>query len=177
MGVEFYEEEGYFRAYTRGLKGAVIRLPVASVGATENIVLAAVKARGVTVLQNAAKEPEIISLCEFLTKAGAIIEGTGTDTLLIKGLEELHGITYRIPSDRIVAGTYLFSVLGTGGHIFLRDAPVQHMYAVLKKQWKWEPDLLFPKTEYRSWQNRYRMRFLIRRRRSIRGSRPICSPR
>lgn len=57
-------------------------------GATENIVLAAVKARGVTVLQNAAKEPEIISLCEFLTKAGAIIEGTGTDTLLIKGLEE-----------------------------------------------------------------------------------------
>lgn len=65
-------------------------------------------------LQNAAKEPEIISLCEFLTKAGAIIEGTGTDTLLIKGLEELHGITYRIPSDRIVAGTYLFSVLGTG---------------------------------------------------------------
>ena len=117
MGVEFYEEEGYFRAYTRGLKGAVIRLPVASVGATENIVLAAVKARGVTVLQNAAKEPEIISLCEFLTKAGAIIEGTGTDTLLIKGLEELHGITYRIPSDRIVAGTYLFSVLGTGPYI------------------------------------------------------------
>ena len=94
MGVEFYEEEGYFRAYTRGLKGAVIRLPVASVGATENIVLAAVKARGVTVLQNAAKEPEIISLCEFLTKAGAIIEGTGTDTLLIKGLEELHGLGF-----------------------------------------------------------------------------------
>lgn len=133
MGVEFYEEEGYFRAYTRGLKGAVIRLPVASVGATENVILAAVKARGVTVLQNAAKEPEIISLCEFLTKAGAIIEGTGTDTLLIKGLEELHGITYRVPSDRIVAGTYLFSVLGTGGHVFLRDAPVQHMHAILKK--------------------------------------------
>lgn len=133
MGVEFYEEEGYFRAYTRGLKGAAIRLPVASVGATENVILAAVKAKGVTVLQNAAREPEITSLCEFLTKAGAVIEGIGTDTLLIKGQEELHGITYRVPADRIVAGTYLFSVLGTGGHVFLRDAPVQHMHAVLKK--------------------------------------------
>lgn len=132
MGVEFYEEEGYFGLIREDKRGGN---PAAGsqCGSNRKYRSRSRKGQGVTVLQNAAKEPEIISLCEFLTKAGAIIEGTGTDTLLIKGLEELHGITYRIPSDRIVAGTYLFSVLGTGGHIFLRDAPVQHMYAVLKK--------------------------------------------
>lgn len=133
MGVEFYEEQGYFRAYVKELHGAVIKLPVASVGATENVILAAVKAKGVTVLQNAAMEPEITSLCEFLVKAGAKIEGIGGNTLIIKGEDHLHGVAYRVPADRIVAGTYLFSVLGTGGHIFLRDAPIQHMKSMLQK--------------------------------------------
>lgn len=133
MGVEFYEEQGYFRAYVKELRGAVIKLPVASVGATENVILAAVKAKGVTVLQNAAMEPEITSLCEFLVKAGAKIEGIGGNTLIIKGEAHLHGVAYRVPADRIVAGTYLFSVLGTGGHIFLRDAPIQHMKSMLQK--------------------------------------------
>lgn len=133
MGVEFYEEDGYFRAYVKELHGAVIKLPVSSVGATENVILAAVKAKGITVLQNAAPEPEIVALCEFLKSAGATIEGIGGTTLLIKGEQKLHGVTYRVPSDRIVAGTYLFSVIGTGGHIFLRDAPVSHMKSMLQK--------------------------------------------
>lgn len=133
MGVEFYEEEGYFRAYVKELKGAVIHLPVSSVGATENVILAAVMAKGVTVLQNAAREPEITALCEFLKSAGAVIEGIGSDTLLIKGGEALHGVSCRIPADRIVAGTYVFSVLGAGGHVFLRDAPVGHMHGILRK--------------------------------------------
>lgn len=133
MGVEFYEEEGYFRAYVRRLQGAVIKLPTASVGATENVILAAVKANGVTVLQNAAMEPEITALCEFLQGAGARIEGIGGSTLLISGVPHLHGVSYRVPADRIVAGTYLFSVLGTGGHIFLRDAPIWHMKSMLQK--------------------------------------------
>lgn len=133
MGVEFFEEDGFFRAYVKELHGAVIRLPVASVGATENVILAAVKAKGVTVLQNAAMEPEITALCEFLIQAGARIEGVGGNTLIIQGMTHLHGVKYRVPADRIVAGTYLFSVLGTGGHIFLRDAPIPHMKSMLQK--------------------------------------------
>lgn len=132
MGVSVYEREGSFTARAKNLEGAVLRLPVSSVGATENIILAAVMAKGVTVLQNAAKEPEIVTLCEFLTEAGAVIEGIGGAVLIIQGGHTLHGIRFRIPSDRIVAGTYLMSVLGAGGHIFLEDAPVAQMRNMLK---------------------------------------------
>lgn len=132
MGVSVYEREGSFTARVKNLEGTVLRLPVSSVGATENIILAAVMAKGVTVLQNAAKEPEIVTLCEFLTEAGAVIEGIGGAVLIIQGGHALHGIRFRIPADRIVAGTYLMSVLGAGGHIFLEDAPVAQMRSMLK---------------------------------------------
>lgn len=132
MGVSVYEREGSFTARVTSLEGTVLRLPISSVGATENIILAAVKAKGVTVLQNAAKEPEIITLCEFLREAGAVIEGIGGSVLIIQGGHTLHGIRFSVPSDRIVAGTYLMSVLGTGGHIFLEDAPVSQMRSMLK---------------------------------------------
>lgn len=132
MGVSVYEREGSFTARVASLEGTVLRLPISSVGATENIILAAVKAKGVTVLQNAAKEPEIITLCEFLREAGAVIEGIGGSVLIIQGGHTLHGICFSVPSDRIVAGTYLMSVLGTGGHIFLEDAPVSQMRSMLK---------------------------------------------
>lgn len=132
MGVSVYEREGSFTARVASLEGTVLRLPISSVGATENIILAAVKAKGVTVLQNAAKEPEIITLCEFLREAGAVIEGIGGSVLIIQGGHMLHGIRFSVPSDRIVAGTYLMSVLGTGGHIFLEDAPVSQMRSMLK---------------------------------------------
>lgn len=132
MGVDVYEKEGCFTARVRKkLEGAVIRFPISSVGATENAILAAVTAKGVTVLQNAAKEPEIVTLCEFLRDAGAVIEGIGGSVLIIQGGHELHGIKFRIPSDRIVAGTYLFSVIGTGGNIFLEDAPTAQMRSML----------------------------------------------
>lgn len=131
MGVVICEEEGGFTARAKNLHGAVITLPFASVGATENVILAAVKARGVTVLKNAAREPEIVTLCCFLQKAGAVIEGIGTDTLIVQGNRPLHGVQFGIPADRIVAGTYLLGVLGMGGHIFLKDAPVSHMQSIL----------------------------------------------
>lgn len=132
MGVLIYEKEGFFTARVKELEGTVIRLPISSVGATENVILAAVKAKGVTVLQNAAKEPEIVTLCEFLREAGAVIEGIGGSVLIIQGGHKLHGIRFRTPADRIVAGTYLMSVLGAGGHIFLEDAPVAQMRSMLK---------------------------------------------
>lgn len=132
MGVEIQEEEQGFHAQVKQLKGANIHLPFPSVGATENSILCAVCATGVTVLHNVAREPEIVALCEFLKQAGAIIEGIGEATLLIKGMEQLHEVTYRVPADRIVAGTYLFSVLGTGGHILLQEAPVQQMRSLLQ---------------------------------------------
>ncbi len=132
MGVFIYENESGFTARAGKLEGAVICLPTSSVGATENVILAAVMARGVTVLQNAAKEPEIVTLCEFLREAGAVIEGIGGSVLIIQGGHRLHGITFRIPADRIVAGTYLMSVLGAGGHIFLEDAPVAQMRSMLR---------------------------------------------
>ncbi len=132
MGVKIYENEGCFTAKVQKLEGTVINLPISSVGVTENVILAAVRAKGVTVLQNAAKEPEIVTLCEFLREAGAVIEGIGGSVLIIQGGHRLHGIRFRIPADRIVAGTYLMGVLGTGGHIFLEDAPVAQMQSALK---------------------------------------------
>lgn len=132
MGVAIYEKEGCFTARADTLEGAVIRLPVSSVGTTENIILAAVMAKGVTVIQNAAKEPEIVTLCEFLREAGAVIEGIGGSVLIIQGGHRLHGVRFRVPADRIVAGTYLMSVLGAGGHIFLEDAPIAQMRSMIR---------------------------------------------
>lgn len=132
MGVFVYEEECSFTAKVKRLEGCVVSLPLPSVGATENVILAAVKAKGVTVIQNAAKEPEIVTLCEFLRAAGAVIEGIGGSVLLIQGGHKLHGVRFLIPADRIVAGTYVMSVLGAGGHVFLEDAPVSQMRSVLK---------------------------------------------
>lgn len=131
MGVQIQEDKNCFTARAEELRGCVISLPFPSVGATENVLLAAVMAKGVTVLKNAAREPEITVLCDFLQKAGAVIEGVGGSVLVIQGGNRLHGIRYRVPADRIVAGTYLFSVLGAGGHILLRDAPVAHMRSIL----------------------------------------------
>lgn len=132
MGVFIEERENSFCARAERLRGAVISLSLPSVGATENVILAAVKAKGVTVLKNAAREPEIVALCDFLRRAGACIEGAGSSVLLIQGGRELHGISYQIPADRIVAGTYLMGVLGAGGHIFLENAPAEQMRSMLQ---------------------------------------------
>lgn len=134
MGVTIEEEVCFFTATAPELIGDVIELAIPSVGATENVVLAAVLATGLTVLKNAAQEPEITALCDFLREAGASIESDtcfGGNTLIIKGRPRLSPISFRVPTDRIVAGTYLLTVLGTGGHIFLEDAPTRHMKALI----------------------------------------------
>lgn len=132
MGVEFLEEKEWIRGTTeKGLHGACIHLKKPSVGTTENILLAAVMAEGMTTICGAAREPEVESLCHYLLKCGAHIEGIGTDKLCIIGGRKLYGVDFTIPSDRIVAGTYLFGCLATGGNVLLEKAPVEHMKAVI----------------------------------------------
>lgn len=133
MGVTIEETETGFCAEAVRLKGAELKLPFVSVGVTENLILAAVLADGMTVIEPAAQEPEIQALCAFLQSAGAQIEGSGTGRLVIRGVERLKPVRYRVPADRIVAGTYLSACMCTGGRIFLRDAPVQHMESVLEQ--------------------------------------------
>ena len=123
MGVEIEEQERLFTAKAKRLQGIELKLPFPSVGATENVVLAAVTAEGTTVLEHAAKEPEIEALCGFLKAAGAEIDGVGSNKLVIHGVKELHEAKYTVPSDRIVAGTYLTAALAAGGSIFLENAP------------------------------------------------------
>ena len=134
MGVIIREEEEHFTATADKLTGSVIELPSPSVGASENIILAAIYAKGTTVLVNAAPEPEITALCDFLKAAGAEIdirEEKGKIIIIIQGGVRLSPVTFKIPTDRIVAGTYMLGVLGAGGHVFLEDAPVHHMRAVI----------------------------------------------
>lgn len=131
MGVGFREEEGRLIAVADKLCGAHISLPFPSVGATENVVLAAVLAEGDTVLEGAALEPEITALCQYLVNCGAEIEGVGTGRLVIRGGRRLYGTDFAVPADRIVAGTYLFGCIGAGGSVFLEDAPWEQMGAVL----------------------------------------------
>ena len=132
MGVVFCEEGGKLKATADGLHGARINLRTPSVGATENIILAGVMAEGDTVLEGAAREPEIIALCRYLQCCGAGIEGTGTARLVIHGGRKLYGTDFTVPADRIVAGTYLLACVGTGGSIFLEGAPGEEMEAVLE---------------------------------------------
>ena len=130
MGVAVEEKEKGFCANAARIHGAELKLPFVSVGVTENLILAAVLADGVTIIEPAAREPEIQALCEFLQSAGAHIEGNGTDRLVIHGVEELRPVRYRVPADRIVAGTYLSACMCAGGRVFLKDAPVHHMESV-----------------------------------------------
>lgn len=133
MGVHFHEEGGRICGEAPGgLCGAEISLPFPSVGATENVLLAAVMARGCTQIRGAAREPEVEALCRYLNACGARIDGVGTSCLNIQGVEKLHGASYRIPADRIVAGTYLYAALGTKGCVLLEQAPWQHMHAVIR---------------------------------------------
>ncbi|MDE7248180.1 MAG: UDP-N-acetylglucosamine 1-carboxyvinyltransferase [Lachnospiraceae bacterium] len=131
MGVEITEESEEFKASAGKLHGAVQELPFVSVGVTENLILAAVLAEGETVIHPAAREPEIQALCEFLIKAGGRISGVGTDRLVIEGVKKLHPVHFRVPADRIVAGTYLTACLCAGGSVFLEDAPCEQMRSVL----------------------------------------------
>lgn len=115
---------------TACVQGADMCLPYPSVGVTENVILAAVLAEGTTVIRGAAREPEIVDLCNFLNGAGACIYGAGTDIICIEGVEALHDFDYRIMADRIVAGTYLAAAAATGGSIVLHGIGMESVQAV-----------------------------------------------
>lgn len=132
MGVETSENEEGFQAKAKHLHGAKIVFPFPSVGATENTILAAVLAEGDTIIEGAAKEPEIMSLCEFLNCAGAKIAGAGGERIVIEGVASLRACEYRVPSDRIVAGTYLLACMSAGGEIYLDGAPAEQLAVPLK---------------------------------------------
>lgn len=131
MGAEITLEEGYIHASAPkgGLQAAKILFPKVSVGATENLLMAATLAKGTTVLANAAREPEITDLAECLIKMGAKISGLGTDTLTIEGVERLNGAQHSIVPDRIEAGTYMVAAAMTGGSVRLKNARLEHLTA------------------------------------------------
>lgn len=132
MGVTVKEEHGYLNCTAEnGLHGAEITLNFPSVGATENIILAAVLAEGDTVIHGAAKEPEISDLADFLNSAGARINGCGSDTVRIRGVKTLGGAEHSIIPDRIVAATYMACAAVTGGNITLKNVMPPHMASIL----------------------------------------------
>lgn len=131
MGCKFENDLNILCAKAENMHGAEIFLKFPSVGATENMILAAVKTAGNTIIYGAAKEPEIVHLCTFLNCCGAKIKGMGTDCIQIEGVSYLTACRYKIPSDRIVAGTYLMSALATKGRICVENAPISELDAVL----------------------------------------------
>jgi len=127
LGAEIEVESGYIRATAHsGLRGAEYAFPKVSVGATENLLLAASLAKGRTILENAAREPEITDLAECLIAMGAQIEGVGSDTLMIEGVDRLHGARHQIMPDRIEAGTFAMAAAITGGSVDLAGAKLSH---------------------------------------------------
>jgi UDP-N-acetylglucosamine 1-carboxyvinyltransferase len=137
MGADIVVEHGYIIAkLPKGrarLAGATIRTDMVTVTGTENFLMAATLAEGVTVLENAAQEPEIADLAEMLIKMGARIEGHGTSRITITGVEKLGGCTHRVVADRIEAGTFLCAVAATGGDVVLRHGRADHLEAVVEK--------------------------------------------
>ena len=133
LGAEIEIEGGYIRARADRLKGARIVLDTVTVTGTENLMMAACLAQGRTVIENAAREPEVVDLAHFLSAMGARISGVGTDTLVIDGVERLHGCDYDVLPDRIEAGTYLVAGAITGGRVSARNARPEHLDAVLSK--------------------------------------------
>ncbi len=132
LGAGLSGQEAMLKAGCTGLVGTDITLRFPSVGATENTILAAVRAKGTTRIIHAAREPEIRILCDFLNGKGARISGAGTDTMVIQGVERLSDSEFSIPADRIVAGTYLLAAAVTGGRVCIRDFPFDQTEAVLK---------------------------------------------
>ena len=133
LGVEITEEGGYIDCKADNLVGAEILLDFPSVGATENIILAAVKAKGVTVIRNAAKEPEIIDLQNFLNAMGANVRGAGGGTVVVEGVKRLRGVDYLPIGDRIEAGTYLIAAATCGGEIETQGVRAENIAALLHK--------------------------------------------
>jgi UDP-N-acetylglucosamine 1-carboxyvinyltransferase len=133
MGADISIEGGYIRARAGRLKGARLVLDTVTVTGTENLMMAAALADGETVLENAAREPEVVDLANFLIAMGAKIKGAGTDKIVVQGVEKLRGTTYEVLPDRIEGGTYLVAGAITRGHVKLKNTRPDHLDAVLAK--------------------------------------------
>ncbi|MEV2379696.1 UDP-N-acetylglucosamine 1-carboxyvinyltransferase [Paenibacillus larvae] len=134
MGAEIELGQGYIEARVKGrLKGTKIYLDVASVGATENIIMAAVLAEGTTILENAAKEPEIVDLANYLNAMGAVVRGAGTGMIRIEGVEKLRGAVHTVIPDRIEAGTYMIAAAITKSDLYMKGAIGDHLRPVISK--------------------------------------------
>lgn len=130
LGVQIDEDHGRLHCRTDGIRGCVINLAIPSVGATENIMLAASISQGKTVIHNAAREPEIADLANFLNKCGANVRGAGTSNIEIYGVSKLSGCTYTVIPDRIIAATYIAATAITGGDVRLKNIIPMHLYPV-----------------------------------------------
>ncbi|SHI58905.1 UDP-N-acetylglucosamine 1-carboxyvinyltransferase [Desulfofundulus thermosubterraneus] len=133
LGARIEEKFGYITVEAAKLEGAEIHLDVPSVGATENIMMAAVLAKGITIIRNAAKEPEIVDLQNFLNRMGARIKGAGTDVIRIEGVKHLNSVEHAVIPDRIEAGTYLVAAAITGGDVTVTNVIPEHLEPVLAK--------------------------------------------
>lgn len=133
MGAEIHIENGYIRARADRLRGARLVLETVTVTGTENLLMAATLAEGRTIIENAAREPEVVDLAEFLISMGAKITGAGTDTITIEGVERLGSTRYDVLPDRIEAGTYLVAGAITGGRVRAKGARAEHLDAVIAK--------------------------------------------
>lgn len=127
------EENAIIDARAKTLVGNPVYLDMASVGATANVMLAAVKARGLTIIENAAKEPHVVDLANFLNTMGADVRGAGTDVIKIRGVEALHGGAYSVIPDQIEAGTYMVAAAATGGDVLVRNVIPKHLESITAK--------------------------------------------
>ncbi len=133
MGAVISQDHGYVDARARKLRGAVIPLAFPSVGATENLMMAATLARGETVIRNAAREPEIAELAAVLTKMGAKVSGAGGEVIRIEGVDEVHGVSHEMSPDRIETGTFMVGAALTGGDVLIEDARAEDLEAFTAK--------------------------------------------
>ena len=133
MGAQITQTAGYIEAKAERLQGAHIYMDFPSVGATQNLMMAATLANGVTVLENAAREPEIVDLAVLLNKMGAKVKGAGTETITITGVEKLHGAIHNVVQDRIEAGTFMVAAAMTGGDVLIQDAIWEHNRPLIAK--------------------------------------------
>lgn len=133
LGARVVTEHGYMKASARRLKGNTFYVPRSSVGTTINLMMAASTARGTSVLQNAAREPEVVDTAVFLNLMGARIKGAGTDAITVEGVGELHGNSYAIIPDRLEAGTYLMAGAASGGDVLVEGMIPEHVIALLAK--------------------------------------------
>ena len=147
MGADIELDGGYIKASCKKLKGAVINFDTVTVTGTENLLMAATLAQGQTILENAAREPEVVDLANFLISMGADIEGAGSDKIVINGVDRLKGCHHRVVPDRIETGTFLVAALVSGGNMTVKDARPDTLDAVLHKLDEAGADLVIGENE------------------------------